>query len=363
MSDRCEKLRLVRAGSCLLLILLVLPLVAQATPPERDQPRFPPGAIWNQDISGVTPDANSATMIAASVAWNEDALHSTIFQIDFSMHILYTSWGTNTTVPLVKKIGYYNGECDTGYSVPLPDVGAIEGETDYTCPDNGDCHLFIVNGSTLFETYSTFVDSSGLHALCLLKWHLNDVYPANGRGDRCTSADAAGFPMAPLITTADEVWHAIPANGGSGNLGHALRFILQNDRMRPGFYVHPATHSGVPDGSGPANAIVYGSRLRLQSGFNETSYNAAAKVILETLKKYGMFLSDGGGIPLTFSDDMFTTHKWSDADINIDSHSLFGPKLESFDVMPLGTLVAYSGNNTDCVRNPDDVIFADGYNW
>ncbi|HZP66934.1 MAG TPA: hypothetical protein VFB32_11555 [Rudaea sp.] len=342
--------------------LAALSNLSAATPPERDMPRFPPAAIWNQDISGVTADTNSAAMIGASVAWGTNALGNTSFQIDFSMHILYSSWGSNTIEPLVKKAGYYNGECDDTDSVPLPAGGAIEGVTNYTC-SGGDCHLFVVDGSTLYEAYNSTVDASGIHALCLVKWHLNEVYPANGRGDRCTSADAAGYPMAPLITTPDEVWHAIPANGGTGNLGHALRFVLDNSRIRPGFYVHPATHSGVPNGTGPTNAIPYGARLRLHALFSETGYNPAAQVILETLKKYGMFLADGGGIPLTFSDDMFTTHHWSDADINIDSHSLFGPRLQDFDVMPIGTPVQYDDNNDTCVLNPDDVIFADGYNW
>ena len=60
-----------------------------------------------------------------------------------------------------------------------------------------------------------------------MKWHLKAIYPAEGRGDHCTSADAAGFPIAPLLFNADEVFAALP----SGDLGHAIRFILPNGRM------------------------------------------------------------------------------------------------------------------------------------
>jgi hypothetical protein len=350
-------------GIGLLLTMLAASVCAQTAPPTRAPPHFPPGAIWNQDISAATPDVNSSTMLTSSVGWGTGGVGGTSFQIDFSMHTLYTSWAGFTTQPLVEEPGYYTGDCDSGYSIPLPNVGAIEGETDYTCPDGGDCHLFIVHGSTLFESFSTFVDANGVNALCMVKWHLNLVYPTNGRGDRCSSADAAGFPMAPLIATPNDVWNAIPANGGSGDLGHALRFILPNNRIRPGFYVHPASHSGVPSGSGSSSAIPYGARLRLRASFDITGYNAAAQVVLKSLKTYGMFLSDGGGIPLTFDDGMFTNKQWSDADIGIDSHSLFGVSLGDFDVMPIGTPIVYSGNNTDCVLNPDDVIFADGNEW
>lgn len=327
------------------------------TPPSRAAPRFPAGAIWNQDISTQSPDPDSSAMIASSVAWGTDAAGSTRFQIDFSMHVLYSSWGNVTEQPLVEERAYYLPDCDTGYAVPLPLIGAIEGSSNYTCnyADN-DCHLFVVQGDNLFESYATTVDSAGLHSQCLAKWQLNLVYPAHGRGDGCTSADAAGFPMAPLIFNPDEVYAAMQ---DSDTLGHAVRFILHNSRIRAGYYVHPASHLSGP--TGPANAIPYGARLRLKSGFDISAYNPAAQVILNTLKRYGMFLSDGGNIPLTADDGMFTTHQWAESDIDIDSHSLYGVSLNDFEVMPIGTPIAMG----DCARDNygDDVIFAGGLDW
>jgi hypothetical protein len=116
--------------------------------------------------------------------------------------------------------------------------------------------------------------------------------------------------------------------------------------------VHPASHNGSPS-SPSASAIPYGARLRLKSSFDISHFNAASQVILRTLKKYGMFLSDGGNLPLTFDDGMFATHQWSDANINIDSHSLYGVALSNFDVMPLGTPIAYDNSSpaADCFRN------------
>jgi len=326
-------------------LLCALLLTGVAAPAVQATPRFPPGAIWNQDISTQAADPNSAKMIAASIGWGTG---TTQFQLDFSMHTLYTAGQATTSIALVKEPGYYLPDCDTGVSVPLPATGAIEGSSNYSCDiANNDCHLFVVDGNTLYESYQTTVDTAGLHSLCLVKWRLDLVYPQNGRGDGCTSADAAGFPMAPLIFGPDEVYAAMQTNG---DLGHAIRFILPNSRMRRGAYVYPASHNGAPSSSSP-DAIPYGAHLRLQAGFNISSYSPAAQVILRTLKKYGMFLSDGGSVPLTADDGLFSAHQWTE--LGVDSHSLFGVALGNFEVMPLGTVIAYdnSSPSAECVRN------------
>ena len=348
--------RIARFALHLLTLLgLLLPALAAAAPPAREPPRFPPGAIWYQDISGLAADPDSAAMIGASVGWGTGGAGNTNFQIDFSMHVVYSSWGSTTTQPLVPRSGYYLPDCDTGLSVPLPATGAIEGSGNYQC-SGGDCHLLVVNGDTLYESWLSNVNSAGIQSQCMMAWHLNRVYPPDGRGEQCTSADAAGFPISPLLFNPDEVYAAMQVP--NGNLGHAIRFILPNARMRADRYVHPASHAGGP--SGPANAIPYGARLRLQSGFDTSSYSTAAQVILRTLKRYGMFLADGGNIPLTADDGLFTTHQWTDSNIDLDSHSLFGVSLDDFEVMPIGTAIV---KTDDCMRNPDDTIYADGFNW
>ena len=345
------------AGWLLTLLGLFGAFAVVAAPPTRFPPRFPPAAVWNQDISAVTPDANSNTMITTSTGWGTGGAGNTRFQIDFSMHVLYSSWGNVTNRPVVPRDDYFLPDCDTGLEVPLPANGAIEGSGDYTCDaENEDCHLLVVHGDTLYESWLSDVDSQGIHSQCMVRFHLNRVYPPNGRGEQCSSADAAGFAIAPLLFSPDEVYAAMQFSQGS--LGHAIRFILPNERMRAGYYVHPASHAGSP--SGPANAIPYGARLRLKSSVNISGYNAASQVILRTLQRYGMFLSDGGNIPLTADDGLFTVHQWSDGNIDLDSHSLFGISLDDFEVMPIGTPI---GITYDCLRNPDDTIYSDGFNW
>src|SRR4051812_8122324 len=94
-------------------------IFAQTPQPQspREHIHFPPGAIWTQDISATSPDVNSATMTSASIGWGTGG---TAFQLDFSMHLLYASWAGYSTEPLVKNIGYYNTDCESGYVFPLP---------------------------------------------------------------------------------------------------------------------------------------------------------------------------------------------------------------------------------------------------
>lgn len=338
------------------------PLSAWAEP----LPRFPAQAPWYEDVSA--PDRihpNSAAMIAhleSLGGWgtNSGADHGR-FQIDFSMTVLHA----DESAPLATVIGYpyddyYAPDCDApGGTFPLPDGGSIEGSSDYSCDNAGeDCHLLVVRGDELFEAYHANLTGDGLEAQCALRWDLRKVYPRTGRGEQCTSVDAAGFPVAPLLFNADEVWNAIQIGG---DIGHAIRFILPNPRMAADVYVHPATHAGSP--SDPdADAIPYGSRLRLRASFdiNGFSTNPAVRVILRSLKKYGMLLADGGNVPLTAEADTYTTHQWDDPDIALDSHGLFGVRVDDFEVVQTGDPIDLT---YDCVRTPEDFLFIDGYEW
>lgn len=74
--------------------------------------------------------------------------------------------------------------------------------------------------------------------------------------------------------------------------------ILNNvSRMRAGYYVHPASHGGGPSGDSPAP--IYGTRLRLKQSYNISYLSTGAQVVATALKKYGMFLADGGRVAST----------------------------------------------------------------
>ncbi len=116
--------------------------------------------------------------------------------------------------------------------------------------------------------------------------------------------------------------------------------------MKQGAYVHPARHAGSPS-SGNANAPPYGVRLRLKASFDETPYGAGEKTILHAMKTYGMLLSDGGTVALTFADDRTTTAKWAAQGITPQSFAAI--QVDDFEVVDLGSEIALTDN---CVRNP-----------
>jgi hypothetical protein len=341
-----------------------------------------PNAIWNQDVSNAPLRTNSAAMMthlealatairgtdcfasgSGSGCWGDTRIFD--FQIDMSFYVLHAGQATQTR-SIVENAGYYSPDCESaGFLFPVPAGGGIEGTSPpgYTCnTNNDDCHLLVVNDDTgvLYEAYNVSkADATGVHTICGLSWDLGKVYPRHGRGEHCTSADGAGFPMAPLMLNADEVWAAAQSNG---DIGHAIRFILGNNRMMNDKYVHPASHGTTATSDNDPNAVPYGSRLRLKATFDVDGFSskAAVRAILRSLQKYGMFLSDGGGVPLSAEDDYFTTHKWDDSDMSIDSHALFGIRPTDFEVIEAGDPMTVT---FDCVRTPDDFLFIDGYDF
>jgi serine/threonine-protein kinase len=339
------------------LVALALPLASPAAP----LPQFPPGAVWNQDVSHAPLAADSASMISTLQGlggWGNGG----VLQIDLSMFVLHAAAGA-PSAPLVAwpdAAGYYSPDCDTpGFAFPLPAGGAIEGSAGYACDhDNEDCHLLVVQGNTLYEAYAANVAGGGVQSICAIRWNLGRRYPREGRGEQCTSADAAGFPIAPLLFNADEVAAAV---AGGGDIGHAIRFILPNARIARDRYVHPATH-GTHATSGPAASVPYGVRMRLKSSFDMSRYNPAAKVLLRTMQRYGVVLADGGNIALTGEADRFTTAKWSA--LGIDEHVFVdgspAPQVTDFEVVETGP---QHGVTYDCARIADDFLFIDGYDY
>jgi hypothetical protein len=364
-------------------ILLAVSASQAAVLPEFTQPN----AIWNEDVSGAALRTNSTQMMQrleaiaaantpAGKYWGDNR-GNVDFQIDFSFYVLHATNATptKTVVAWPNSAAYYNGECENpGFAFPIPVGGGIEGTVPpgYACDaSSDDCHLLVSNDTThtLYEAYNAnSVDAAGLHTRCGLFWHLDRVYPKYQRGEHCTSADGAGFPIAPLLFNADEVWAAAQAHG---DFGHAIRWIIGNERMMQNAHVHPSSHGTDATSDTNVNAVPYGSRLRLKATFaggktvTTFSSNEAVRAVLRSLQKYGMFLSDGGGIPLTAEADDFDTHKWDDADVNVDSHSFFGIRPTDFDVINDGDPIANDGppNNGDCTLTPADFVFIDGYDF
>lgn len=339
-------------------------------------PLFPPAAVWNQEISSASLHPQSASMIATLDGLGGfGGIGARRMQIDFSLHVVHADPGSPTRMISSHDSGYYLPDCDPlGTAMPVPLNAAIEGQTDLTCDNlNDDCHLLVVQGNTLYEAYrSTSEGSDQLQSQCLAIWQLDAIYPPEGRGEHCTSADAAGFPIAPLLFNADEIAASLAKDSsGNGDIGHAIRFVIRNERMASDgslggvggrLYVRPASHAGGP--SGPAGSIPYGSRLRLRADFPLTGYSPAARVVLNSFKRYGIVLADGGNITLTAESDRYTEAKWADLEIDSRVFDLTPGALDvdvtDFEVIDTGPRIA---ETWECVRSvlPEPVIFNDGF--
>jgi serine/threonine-protein kinase len=267
-----------------------------------------------------------------------------------------TNQGTSPFRTFTKTSDFYNGDCDF-VQVPIPPGGAVEASPGYACSGYAsfdDCHLLVVHRPTkkLYEMYRANITGPSTAQFlggCLAVWDLTVTYPPEGRGQDCSSADGAGFPIAPLLFNADEV--------AAGHIDHAIRFTLPNARIRADVYVHPATHSTDPT-AGPPSSIPYGARLRLRADYPLASLpSEGARVIARALQKYGMFLSDGGNVALTAQSDQFTTAKWDDpAVLDGDTHALEQLRPTDFEMILAGDRFTYTG---DCVRTTP--LFYDGF--
>jgi len=293
---------------------------------------FPKGAIWYQDISKAPADPESAAIIRGLNnlgGWG----NGNIFQIDFSLKILDLEKSIEPR-SFIATEDFYEPDCDY-VPVPVPPGGSIEGNPSYECADDGDCHLIVADwkNGKLYEMWRANITPSEFYGGCLAVWDMNRVYPPSGRGEQCTSADAAGYPIAPLLFNADEV--------AAGHIDHALRFILPNPRIQNGVYVHPATHSTGATG-GDSDTPPYGARFRLKADFDMSRLpSEAARTVAKALQQYGMFLADGGDIAMTAESDRYTTAKWEGL---LGSRDLQAIEVTDFEMIEAGERIPYTGN-------------------
>jgi hypothetical protein len=296
---------------------------------------FPPEAVWYQDVSLAALDPQSAAVIGYldRVGWGLGRM-----QIDFSIEVLEAAADTPLQA-FTPTEDDFSPDCDRD-PVPVPPQGALEGEEGYECRGDGDCHLIVVDRSRrkLFEMWRADIRGDVFRGGCLAVWDMTRVYPPSGRGEQCTSADAAGFPIAPLLFDADEV--------AAGRIDHAIRFILPNATIRAREYVHPATH-GTRATSGPPEAPPYGTRLRLRPDYPLASLpNEGARTVARALQRYGMLLADAGRVALTARSDRFTRAKWAGLLGPLDLAAL---RPGDFEMIAAGDRIPLTN---DCVRNP-----------
>lgn len=260
--------------------------------PERSV--FPADNPWNHDISKAPVDPNSQVLLA-SIGLDKP-LHpdfGTTYKGAPSGIPYVVVSGNQPKVPVEFK---WPDESDPG-PYPIPPGAPIEGGPE----GKGDRHVLVVDRDNwvLYELFSAHPLENGA------RWKAGSgaIFDLKANGKRpagWTSADAAGLPVFPGLVRYDEVMirKAIP---------HALRFTCTRTRRA---YVPPATHfaSKLTD----PNLPPMGMRVRLRADYDVSPFPPAVRVILECLKKHGMFLADNGG-------DFFISGapdpRWSDEEL------------------------------------------------
>jgi hypothetical protein len=234
-------------------------------------PAFPADNIWNTDIS-------SMPIHSRSSAWIGSVSRATL---DFNFGP-YADWGmpynvvTNATPLVTPRWTCCGSESDPG---PYP----LTSNTVVETGGGGDGHALMVNRDTctLYELYAANWNKGSPYAGQGSIWSLT----SNAlRREGWTSADDAGLPITSGLLRYEEV--------AAGEVKHAIRFTLQ--RINSAYHLWPArftpSYLGTPD----LALAPMGSRFRMKAGFDISRYSRDAQVILNGLKRYGMFLADVG---------------------------------------------------------------------
>ncbi len=274
---------------------------------------FPSDNPWNTEIADAPVDPNSDVLIASCGIRN---LHP-----DFG-----TTWnGAPNGIPHIVVDGDqprvpvsfdYADESDPG-PYPIPADAPIEGGPGGT----GDRHVIVVDRDNwiLYELFDAHPLDGGARwragSGAIFDLNSNQLRPAGW-----TSADAAGLPIFPGLVRYDEVVE-------QGEIRHALRFTCPRTRRA---YVHPARHWA--SSSADPDLPPMGMRVRLRADYDTSGHSAEARVILEALKRYGMFLADNGsGWYISGAPDP----RWSDSALG----SLKSVPSTAFEVIRIDGLV------------------------
>jgi len=281
---------------------------------------FPSTNAWNTNIASLTPDPNSAAIVAAAgfTGLSTHVNFGSSVQDGGIPYVIVDS--TQTPAVSINVIDYAN-QSDVVLA-PFPPNAPMEGDLPDCSgwPDtyNGDAHVLVLDRAkcVLYETWNTNRCNGQYNSSSETTWDLKN---SESRPWGWTSADAAGLPVFPGLVRYDEV--------ASGAINHAIRFTLQHTKNdgNGGYFVEPASHAAGTDW-GVSNII--GMKIRLKASFDISGYSPANQVILTALKQYGMILADNGG---NFYIQGATDPRWDDADLA----NLAGIPSSEFDVMPM----------------------------
>lgn len=247
---------------------------------------FPADNPFNQDVSALPVDPRSDRYIAAIDRYGDTNLHAD-FGSDPTYGMPYAVVAGAAPVPVT--FTEYGNESDPGpYPIPL----------DAPLQPASDRHALVVDSATcrLYELYHARPAGDHWEAGAGAVFDLN----SNAlRPEYWTSTDEAGLPVLPGLVRYDEVQ--------AGEITHALRFTVQQTQHA---FIHPATHYGSSD---DPDDPPMGLRLRLRADYPLDRFHGAALVVLQALRRYGMFVADTGTSWFISGE---TSPRWDDADLD-----------------------------------------------
>ena len=222
--------------------------------------------------------------------------------------------------------------------LPIPANAIVEGGINASADQQpyGDHHVLVLDQDTcwLWEGYHVYAPTPGtwnIYGSAAFDLRSNALRPAGW-----SSADAAGFPMLPLLLRADEA--------STGTIAHALRFTIGSNKIRTS-YVWPARHL-TSNGTASTSLPPMGQLFRLKASFAiPASHTTQAKAILQAMKTYGMYIADGGS-------DMYVTGDpsaaWDDATFS----QVQAIAASNFEAVDLSTVMSRPGFDVNTGRMP-----------
>lgn len=326
---------------------------------------FPANHIFNTPIDSLPVHPSSAAFLTTignhnlhlDLGQTVDPTSSTYYGIPYNVvHGAALGWTTVSYGSVDPNLSWdprAEADCATGAShalvapctaasapqplFPIPASPLVEGGivTDPAQP-YGDHHLLLLDADScrlweLFHTYPDPTTNWDIFGSASFDLRSNALRPAGW-----TSADAAGFPILPLLLRADEA--------SSGTIAHALRFTITSSKIRS-TYVWPARHL-TTNGTSSTDLPPMGQAFRLKASFAiPPSYNVQSRAILQAMKTYGIYIADGGS-------DMYVTGEpsasWAD-DTFTQVQSVGSGEFEAVDLSPI---MARSGFNPDSAAVP-----------
>ncbi|MFO0583500.1 MAG: hypothetical protein U0229_14610 [Anaeromyxobacter sp.] len=339
--------------------------VASQVPSLGGCPLLPADHVFNTPIDGLPVHASSAAFMATigahavhlDLGQTIDTQSDTYYGIPWNIvrggALAWSAVAFHTADPEMTWDPRGESDCASGTShtivspctaaaapsplFPVPAAPLVEGGlvTDPAQP-YGDHHLLVVDADAcrLWEAYHVYPRAAGgwdLFGIATFDLASNALRP-----DGWTSADAAGFPILPLLLRAEEA--------AAGEIRHALRFTIPSNKIRIA-YTWPARHL-TSNGTSSASLPPMGQLFRLKASFAiPAGWSVQSRAIAQAMKTYGLYLADGGSAMYVQGEP---SAAWDD---RIFSEVQSIPS-SAFEAVDLGPWTTRAGFDPDSARVP-----------